>query len=80
MDRANALTNSTDLPTAQAVTTAAAPGTAAPPIGHNRNPGKAAAAALQARVEALRAENERLERQARALRDLRARDSTVLSL
>ena len=80
MDRANALPNSADLPTAQAVTTAAAAGTAAPPIGHSRNPGKAAAAALQARVEALRAENERLERQARALRDLRARDSTVLSL
>ena len=45
MDRANALTNSTNLPTAQAVTTAAAAGTAAPPIGHNRNSGKAAAAA-----------------------------------
>ena len=36
--------------------------------------------ALVARVEALRKENARLQRQAQALRDLRARDSTVLSL
>lgn len=36
--------------------------------------------ALAARVVALRKENAQLQRQAQALRDLRIRDSTVLSL